>query len=63
LLVELFVCEAGGTVDYWWGLPEVRLLPPGYLVGGFVAGVGWLVDYSTGEMTQIRDCQLNLVYD
>ena len=31
--------------------------------GGFVAGVGWLVDYSTGEMTQIRDCQLNLVYD
>jgi len=40
LLVDLFVCEACGTVDYWWGRQEVRLLPPGYLVGVLWLGLG-----------------------
>ena len=28
--------------------------------GGCVAVVGWLVGYNTRDMTQVRDCQLNL---
>ena len=43
-LLNLFVCEACGTVDYWWGWPEVRLLPPGYLVGVLWLGFcGWWI--------------------